>query len=788
MIRNLGIIAHIDAGKTTTTERVLFYAGYTNKMGEVDDGTTVTDFLEEERRRGITIRSAVVPLGWKVGAKSYLINLIDTPGHADFTFEVERSLRVLDGAVVILDGVAGVEAQTEGVWRQADWKDQRVLVMPRLVYVNKMDRIGSSFQKCLSELERKLAPLTPRPGYLTAPSAVPTSDPNQGLAVGTNRTFLPIQWPIVSSAGMGMAGNGFTLAMLPEEEQQAVYDRAVGARESLVDSLASLDDGFVEAFLAPGVDGDPSKLPPADIVASLRKLTRAGRAVPVLCGSSAHCMGVQPVLDAVCELLPGPVADPPPSEAGKPYRAPKWDPNNVQLSALAFKVVHSPAHGGPLTFVRVYRGWLPPKHPVYNLTRRVVEKPTKVMQVYADDYEEVPQGLDGGKIGVLVGMKATGTGDVLLLPVPHGLGNPTAAGGGKKKARKEQPAAPQAHGVPTIPVPPPVFFTSAEAGSGTNQDVLLNALSILAKEDPSLRYRADEESGQLLVMGMGELHLEIVGNRLGKEFGAKVAFGKVRVAYRERLDAVEGTVRKELLWDKEIFGKKQKVGVVVEISSTLGHEEHEDGESASDTHSDNNAVIVPSFPFTHDGGIPLPPADPDWEPSLPSSYADISEYLLALQTGVQQALLRGPVIAAPLRSVRARVVSATLYNPEWSTPSALRVAARQCVAEAVREIGTHILEPVALVSVTCPEDCLGVVTRDLTAPSGRRGRILGMAQVGDDTMVTAKCPVATMGSYSNVLRGLTAGKGRFGMRVTGFERVLGGEDKEMEIVREIRGY
>lgn len=736
-------------------------------------------------------------------------------------------------------------------------------MMPRIVYVNKMDRIGSSYGKCLEELGRKLSLLSPRPGYLSPPTLVDNADPAHGLSVGTHRTFLPIQWPVVSAKGMGMAGNGFlgivdlvgwqvmtwpskdgsvvdrkpmesaeALVMLPAEEREAVYQRCVQAREELVDSLASLDDLFVEAFLAPGVDGDPSKLTVSAIMDSLRRLVRSGRGVPVLCGSSARNTGVQPVLDAVCQLLPGPVSDPS-STPTKPKQQPP-SKDSSKLTALAFKVIHSPPHGGPLTFLRIYSGHLPPRAAVYNYTRRLIERPTKLMQAYADDYEEVPE-LGEGKIGVLVGMKATGTGDVLVLPVPHGT-NPHAGSGKKHKKKNNQVEEVKPQGLPMIPIPPPVFFTSVTPAIGTSNDSLMSALSIMSKEDPSLRYRVDEESGQLLVMGMGELHLEIVGNRLGKEFGAKVVYEKVRVAYRERLDdeVERGTVRKVMEWDREVFGKRQKVGVVVEITPILDEEEEEDGldgmegieggdgkvvpdsktkaagsapadaGSATTTtpedpdnpfssptpDEDNNIVLIPTWPFTTDGGVPPPPADmTDWDPQLPPTYPDIAEYLGALQSGVQQALLRGPLIAAPLRSVKVRVVSASLYNPEWSTPSALRVATRQAVAEAVKEIGTHILEPVAVVSVTCPGDGVGAVTRDLTSPAGRRGRILGMAQAGeDDTMITAKCPVATMGTYSNVLRGLTAGKGRFGMRVTGFERVMGGEMKEQEIIKEVRGY
>ncbi|KAJ2674146.1 Ribosome-releasing factor 2, mitochondrial [Coemansia spiralis] len=666
-VRNLGIIAHIEAGKTTTTERMLHYAGLTRSIGDVDDGDTVMDYLPMERERGITIQSAATTFGWR----SHQLHLIDTPGHIDFTVEVERALRVLDGAVVILDAVAGVQAQTLKVWRQAEKN-----ALPRVVFVNKMDREGADWRACVDELSRLTTPLVL---MLPGPSLE--------------------QWyDVVTMELIVFDPQDKTGATLRRSKVEPPTAELSEARVQLVEALAALDAQIVDVFLSAG---DHLKVPAGELRAAIRRATLTARACPVLLGAAFRNIGVQPLLDAVVDYLPAPGVPPAPLDPRK-------------LVAFAFKVTVDPQRG-PMVFVRVYAGTLDARMALVNQRTQLRERATKLLQMYGDAVEEIAQ-IAQGHIGVIVGLKATRTGDTLCEP--------------KVKA--------QLHG---IDVPPPVFVCAVEADAPQDERPLAQALSSLVLEDPSIVVEHNEETGQMLLRGMGELHLEVVQDRL-RRMKVNASFGKVRVAYREmagRKASVSHT------YAREIAGRMHKAAMAITVEPA----------------QDNTVEVELGDAFE---GAEQP-----------------SEVHRAIVEGIEGAMSRGTLLGFPVARTRVTVTNVEHFN-ELSTLPAFRACAAQTLHHTLASADSVLLEPLALTTVECPGACVGPVLGDL---SMRRARIVSIDH-GEEAHVVAEVPLGSMLGYSSELRSLTAGAATFSMEVVGFGPVPALQQKR--IIQESRGY
>ncbi|KAJ3184595.1 Ribosome-releasing factor 2, mitochondrial [Geranomyces variabilis] len=766
-IRNIGIIAHIDAGKTTTTERMLYYVGYTKRIGEVDQGSTVTDFLKPERERGITIASACIPFAWR----NHRINLIDTPGHVDFTIEVERSMRVLDGAVCVLDAVAGVEAQTETVWRQAN----RYKV-PRIAFVNKMDRNGAGLGKTVKAMETRLT--------------------------GWGRPLV-CQWPVVRDGtstinGLGSGGPGFEgvvdlLSMdvldwrreqtgsvitrsplTPESDGSELYDQCLSAREALVEALSDIDERIVEIFL--DVDGDHLRIPAAELRAALRRVTLNGKGIPIFCGASFRNIGVQPVLDAICDFLPCPADRPPPHAVSPSGKEVPCHLDDKEVCALAFKVTHDPKRGA-LVFVRVYSGTLERGATLINPATGTKERATKLLQMYADDYEEIAS-ISAGNIAAVSGLKETATGDTLL------------------SSRDKRGLI-----LDTIAIPPPVFVRSCEPVTSADERALSSALKALVREDPSVHVAYDDETGQTLISGMGELHLEITADRLEETHKVNCKMGKVNISYRETIDFDALPKRKivqHIAYDRETFGKRSKVSLTLEIEPLEAWDDDQLVRAAStkQTPGGNQVVVALARDNYRVFGADLT------APTNLSTYASRSELNAAVQEGLLGALGRGPLLGFPLTNLRVTCTDVTLYGADMSHPAALRAAAAACLREALAGTGSTpdansnssilLLEPVMDVSVRVPEKYIGVVTKDVAGT--RRGHVLSLGEdttaSGDDEYarrtVAATVPLAQLVGYASALRGLTAGTGDFAMELRGYGVVQ--QDRVEGIMHEIRGY
>eukprot|EP00842_Homolaphlyctis_polyrhiza_P006082 jgi/Hompol1/6475/HPOL_002666-RA len=654
-IRNIGIIAHIDAGKTTTTERMLYYVGYTKRIGNVDDGSTVTDYLKTERERGITIQSACIPLAWK----AHRINLIDTPGHVDFTIEVERSLRVLDGAVCVLDGVAGVEAQTETVWKQANRYK-----IPRIAFVNKMDRAGASFSHTFAAIARRLGgwgrPIACQlPIFLDDKGNWTTSSLGGGRFEGVVDliTMDRLDWSSDTQSGsvvtrspllsQTQANSDTTNAIDP---WQSVRADAIEHRRALIETLSELDDEIVEVFL--NCDADHMRVSAQDLRAACRRATIAGRAVPVFCGAAFKNIGVQPLLDAVVDYLPSPI-DMPPTIANLPdgtqTKVAITDPN---LSALAFKIVHDSSRG-LLVYVRVYSGTLESRSVLQiagsatgaSRDRKAVkERATKLVELYADDYEEVPT-IAAGNIGAIVGLKQVKTGDTLISATDK--------------------RAIQLH---SIVIQPPVFVRSCTATSVADEKLLANALENLMREDPSLTLTYNEETGQTLLGGMGELHLEIAGERLLEVYKVKADLGKVEISYRETVP-FDGIVYAHTEhYDTELFGKRYRCDLELEIQSSRSMENDTD-DPIDDNHDDGTSGVAKSgasststSDFARDrlsdttqvhSKIAFKMVTISDETRQITDFAPLAEYSDAIDAGIRGALSRGPVLGFPVANFLA---------------------------------------------------------------------------------------------------------------------------------------
>ena len=670
-VRNIGIVAHIDAGKTTTTERILFYTGKIHKHGDVHDGNTTTDFMIQERERGITIQSAAISCEWK----GHTINIIDTPGHVDFTMEVERSLRVLDGAVCVFCAVGGVQPQSETVWRQADRYN-----VPRLAFVNKMDRMGADFARVVEELRDKLhAPACPIE-----------------LPIGKEEGFKGVIDLLEMKAVVydeATEGKTFTVGDIPAE----LKDDADLARAELVEKVADLDEGVMEAFLEKG------DLSNEELIPAMRRITVAGRFVPVLCGTSLRDKGVQPLLDAICSFLPSPSDRPPvaATDLKSGEKVTREQKDSEMLTSLVFKIATDP-YVGKLFFVRVYGGVLKKGANAYNPRTKKRERIMKIVRLFADDQIEVDE-LRAGDIGAIVGLKEVTTGDTLCAEM--------------KPCYLERIVAPQ-----------PVMFMAIEPKSSADKDKLVESMKALAAEDPTCQFREDEETGQTILSGMGELHLEILVDRLKREFKCAANVGKPMVSYCETITA---PALKSFMFDRELGGKRHAVELKLEVKPL----ERGKGHKVSLAREFVNLV------------------------------ADKRLQECVMQ-GLEDGIATGVLARYPMTDLEVTCLSATLVDPEISDEVAFRSAAMMGFREAAEAGAPEFLEPIMKLEITTPPESVGEILGDL---NGRRGNVTDMDMKGDMQIIHARVPLASMFGYSTAIRSLTKGRAAYSMETDQFE-------------------
>jgi elongation factor G len=736
MTRNIGIMAHIDAGKTTTTERVLFYTGSSHYIGEVHDGAAHTDFDEEEQRRGITIYSVATTCFWKPGdprahspeTGAHRINLIDTPGHVDFTVEVERSLRVLDGAIAVFDAVAGVEAQSETVWRQAE----RYKV-PRICFVNKLDRVGATLNRTVEMMGERL-------GAHPIVVMLPVGFEGAFEAVIDLVTMELVSWPLAEDE----SDKGRTFVRAPLAEDHPSYADAVLAREAMLESLADVDDQIMDRVLDEG--GPPPSV--EDIRAGLRRATLSLRGFPVLCGAALKNRGIQPLLDAVVHYLPSPL-DMPPLEVEQTsgsktgelvLRRP--DPEEPLL-ALAFKVVQDP-HRGPIVMFRVYSGVLRVKDQILNVAKDKKERILKLLLVLASKTEEI-QEVGPGNIAAAVGLRFTTTGDTLIL------------------SKDKQLVV-----LPGMQIPDPVIFRSVEAKSAADQKDLEQALARIQSEDPSFRVYEDPDSGQTLMAGQGELHLEVIVNKLERDYRVKARVGKPQVAYRESIAGPGGT---QFEYDREVGGKRQYAKLTIEL------EPRERGSG----NSVENALPEPeSGPKGSSGRGGGKSSGSGPRETLPP------DCLAAALEGMADSLSRGPLLGYPIVDVCVRLVAAQYVEGDSSAASfraAATMATNKAIESAGGGAGARLLEPVMNVEVVVSEDFVGNVHSDLNT---RRGRVLGLGPRGNAQAIQAQVPLAEMVGYATSLRSVTQGRASHTMQFAAYSEVP--SDLQKQIIEKVRGY
>jgi len=682
--RNIGIMAHIDAGKTTTTERILYYTGRNYKIGEVHEGSATMDWMPQEQERGITITSAATTCRWK----DTWINLIDTPGHVDFTVEVERSLRVLDGAIAVFDAVAGVEPQTETVWRQAD--KYRV---PRLCFVNKMDRIGADFERTVAMVKDRLQA---QPAVVQIP-------------IGSEATFVGVVDLLEMKALVWEEGLG---DRWHEEEVPAELAEVAGARRhDLIDTVSTYDDTVMERY----VEGE--EVTAVDLRRAIRRGTLENLVVPVLCGSAFKNKGVQPLLDAVVDYLPSPLDIPPTKgtdlKGVEELERPADD--RAPFAALAFKIMSDP-HVGKLTYFRVYSGSLEKGSTVLNTTKGKKERIGRILQMHANHRED-RDAVFAGDIVAAVGLKVTTTGDTLADP--------------------EAPIV-----LESLEFPEPVIHVAVEPKTKADQDKLGKALFALAEEDPTFRVRTDEETGQTVISGMGELHLEVLVDRILREFRVDANVGKPQVAYRE-------TIRKpvekvEARYVRQTGGRGQYGHVVISLEPTGPGSGYE-------------------FVDRITGGV------------IPK------EYIPAVDAGIQEALANGVLAGYPMVDVRA-ILTFGSYHEVDSSELAFKIAGSMALKEAARQASPVLLEPIMSVEVVTPEEYLGDVIGDLAS---RRGRVEGMEARGPSQVVRALVPLSDMFGYATDLRSRTQGRATYTMQFNSYQEVP--DAVAREIVARVRG-
>ncbi|CAL1567837.1 unnamed protein product [Knipowitschia caucasica] len=699
-IRNIGIMAHIDAGKTTTTERMLFYSGYIRALGDVDDGDTVTDFMAQERERGITIQSAAVTFDWK----NHRINLIDTPGHVDFTLEVERSLRVLDGAVAVFDASAGVEAQTLTVWRQAQKHH-----VPCIGFLNKMDKPMANLNLCIESIKEKMH---------TTPILLQ-------IPVGCGKSFSglvdvltkeQLTWKTQSKNDDGRSFNVQPL----EQSEPALVEAVKEARAFLIEQVADLDDEFAELLLTDFSDNFDA-VPSIKIKEALRRVTLARKAIPILCGSSLKNKGVQPLLDAIIAYLPDP--------SQRHHDVIQW--YKEDLCALAFKVIHDKQRG-PLVFVRIYSGTLKAQTAVQNINRDCTERVSRLVVPFANQYVEIPS-ITAGNIALTVGLKQTVTGDTIVA-------SKASAAAALRRAQDKKGEKDSVKVILTgIEVPDPVFFCTIEPPSMAKQTDLENALSCLQREDPSLKVRVDPDSGQTILCGMGELHIDIIHDRIRREHGIETHLGPLQVAYRE---TVTQKAKSTDTLDRTI-GERRHV-VTVEVSV----------EPSDDTGSSSK------FTFQTDSPNQLS--------------ADLKQ---AIENGVHSSFLQGPLLGYPVQGVSTEIQSVSLEP--GTSPAMVSACVSRCVQKAMRAAGAQVLEPVMSLEVTVGEDYLGSVLGDLAQ---RRGTVRDIQSRHSDKVLLATVPLAEMMGYSTALRSLTSGTATFSLELDTYE-AMNPQDQNMLLKR-----
>ncbi len=662
-VRNIGIAAHIDAGKTTTSERILFYTGKTHKIGEVHEGAAEMDWMIQEKERGITITSASTTCFWK----DHKINLIDTPGHVDFTAEVERSLRVLDGAVAVFDGAEGVEPQSETVWRQADKYD-----VPRIAFVNKMDKIGADFYKAVESMHKKL-------GVKAVPIQLPIGSESEFKGVVDIINRKAYIWPNDDSEGLN-----FQEVPVPDD----LKDKMEHYRTSLIDYVCDGNDDLMEKYL------DGQELTVEEIKRGLRKQVIACELFPVICGSALKNKGVQLLLDAVLDYLPSPIDIPPAKGTlkadGKEVFC-KADPKEP-LAAIAFKVMVDP-YVGKIVFVRVYSGRIDKGSYVYNVNKGQKERVARLLRMHANKREEIDF-VEAGDIVAVVGFKDTITGDTLADENRQLL-------------------------LEAIDFPEPVISVAIEPKTKEDIDKMSEVLRKLQEEDPTFRVKTDEETGQTLIYGMGELHLEIIVDRMVREFKVQANVGKPQVAYRE---TIRGKAKVESKYIRQSGGRGQYGHVIIEMEP-----------------------LQPGEGFVFEdkivgGRIP-------------------KEYVPAVQKGIEEAMNNGVIGGYPVVDIKVSLLDGS-YHEVDSSEMAFKIAASKAFKDAMSQADPILLEPIMKVDVIVPEDYLGDVIGDL---SSRRAKINGMEPKGNARLVTAHVPLGEMFGYATVLRSITQGRGNYVM-------------------------
>jgi elongation factor G len=679
-------MAHIDAGKTTTTERILYYTGVNYKIGEVHEGSATMDWMPQEQERGITITSAATTCQWA----DHRINIIDTPGHVDFTVEVERSLRVLDGAVAVFDAVAGVEPQTETVWRQADKYE-----VPRICFVNKMDRIGANFARCVDMIQDRL-------GATVAVVQLPIGVESSFVGAIDLVKMKALVWDEGSARGEEFSTTEIPANMAVE---------AAAGRAALVDALSNFDDTITEKFL------NDEEITSADLQTALRRATIANQAVPVLCGAAFKNKGVQPMLDAVVDYLPSPLdIRPTPGKDLKGERDLERKADDKEpFAALAFKIM-ADQHLGKLVFARIYSGMISQGDAVLNSTRDRKERIGRIVQMHAN-HREPRDVAYAGDIIALVGLKQTTTGDTLCDP--------------------NEPIV-----LESLDFPEPVIHVAVEPKTKADQDKLSRALQTLSEEDPTFQVHADQETGQTVIGGMGELHLEVLVDRMLREFRVDANVGKPQVAYRE-------TIRKKVekvehRYVRQTGGRGQYGHVVLNLEPTGPGGGYE-------------------FVDKITGGV------------IPK------EYIPAVDAGIQDAMQSGVLAGFPAVDMRATLVYGSYHDVD-SSEMAFKIAASMCYKEACRRASPVLLEPIMAVEVVTPEDYLGDVIGDLAS---RRGHVAGMDQRANNQVVRAEVPLAEMFGYATDLRSRTQGRATYTMQFRSYQEVP--EQVAKDIVARVRG-
>ena len=670
-VRNIGIMAHIDAGKTTTTERILYYTGRTHKMGEVHEGAATMDWMAQEQERGITITSAATTAFWR----DFRVNIIDTPGHVDFTVEVERSLRVLDGAIAVFDGVAGVEPQSETVWRQADRYG-----VPRIAFINKMDRVGADFFASVQSMVDRL-------GARAVPVQLPIGQEENFRGVVDLVEMRSLTWS-------DELGTSMDIGEIPAE----LAEQANEYHHQLIDGVADHDEELTETYLE-----DESAVTPEMLRRALRAATLDISVTPVLLGSAFKNKGVQPLLDAVIDFLPSPLDVPPvhgidPRTEHELSRRPALD---EPFSALAFKVMSDP-YVGKLTYIRVYSGEVKAGERVVNTTSGKTERMGRILQMHANHREE-RQEIGAGEIAAIVGLKQTTTGETL--------------------ATDTAPIV-----LESMTFPDPVISVAVEPRTKGDQDKLATALQRLAEEDPTFRVRSDEETGQTLIAGMGELHLEIIIDRLTREFNVDANVGRPQVAYRETVDQRVEKIQGRFV--RQTGGRGQFGHAIINL------EPSEPGEG----YEFLDKIVG--------GRIPR-------------------EFIPAVDLGIQEAMESGILAGYPVVDIRVELVDGSYHDVD-SSEMAFKIAGSMAFKEAMKRAKPKLLEPVMAVEVVTPEDYLGDVMGDLNS---RRGRIEHLEPRGNAQVITARVPLAAMFGYATDLRSTTQGRATFTMQFDRYEEV-----------------